>query len=279
MNKSVPFTKMQSLGNDFIILDATQHSFDLSPSIIQKMGDRHLGIGFDQLMILDLSKTQGVDFNYRIFNANGFEVEQCGNGVRCLARFIHRYHLKDRLILKLATKNRVVTAFLKDENVCVEMGVPEWRPEKIPFITNTQAQIYDLLIDEDVYQISTLSMGNPHAVMIVPSISNVDVNKIGQAISTNKSFPNQVNVGFMQLVDRSYIKLRVYERGVGETMACGSGACAAVVVGRELGYLDETVKVELPGGQLQVRWASKTLPVELMGSGEFVFSGTYIVQK
>lgn len=269
----LPFTKMQSLGNDFVILDATQHSFDLSSEKIQTMGHRRFGIGFDQLLILDPPQSVEVDFNYRIFNADGSEVEQCGNGVRCLARFIHRYHLPDQLILKLATRNRVVTAFLEGETVRVEMGIPEWDPKKIPLIASTYSPTYNLLIGQETYQMSVLSMGNPHAVIRVPSIEDVDVDVIGHAISTHKSFPNQVNVGFVTIVDRTHVRLRVYERGVGETMACGSGACSAVVVGRLLGYLDEKVDVELPGGHLQIQWSSEAAPVELIGSGEFVFSG------
>lgn len=282
MNKSnvltLPFTKMQSLGNDFVMLDATQNPFNLSSAQIQKMGHRRFGIGFDQLIVLDLPQNAEVDFNCRIFNADGNEVEQCGNGIRCLARFIQRHHLPDQSVLKLATRNRVLTAFLEGETVRVEMSTPEWDPEKIPFVASMYAPTYDLVVNQETYQISALSMGNPHAVMKVPSVAMADVDAMGRLISTHAHFPNQVNVGFMELVDRTHIRLRVYERGVGETMACGSGACAAVVTGRLWGYLDETVDVELPGGHLQVRWPSQAAPVELIGSGEFVFSGLYISQ-
>lgn len=278
MNKSsshaVPFTKMQSLGNDFLILDATQAPFDLTPAQIQKIGNRRFGVGFDQLMVLEAPRNNEVDFNYRIFNADGSEVEQCGNGVRCLARFIQQHHLPNQFVLKLGTLNRIVTAHLEGEKVRIEMGAPEWRPEKIPFMAAAHEPVYELSVGHEMFEISVLSMGNPHAVMRVASVDNVDVQSIGRAISTHKNFPDQVNVGFMELIDRSHIRLRVYERGVGETMACGSGACAAVATGCLWGELGELVNVELPGGALQVRWASREGSVELIGSGEFVFTGT-----
>lgn len=256
------FTKMQSLGNDFVVLDATKEPFNLQPEFIQKIGNRHFGIGFDQLMVLECSAIPSVDFGYRIFNADGSEVEQCGNGVRCLARFIQRHHLPHQTVLKLATKNRMITAFLEGENVRVEMGKPELFPEKIP-------------LGEVVYEISIVSMGNPHAVIEVPSVKGIDVDEIGRLISTHPRFPNQTNVGFMEILDPSTIRLRVYERGVGETLACGSGACAAMVAGRLGNHLEDTVTVKLPGGDLQVRWLALDKPVELMGSGEFVFSGYF----
>ncbi len=280
MNKAIalkefPFTKMQSLGNDFVIFDAIETPFDWSPSQIQTIGNRHFGIGFDQLMVLDAPQSQTVDFSYRIFNADGSEVEQCGNGLRCLVRFIQRNYMPDQQVFTLATKNRSVKAFVERDKVRVQMGKPELDTEKIQIQSLCCEESCDILAALEVDSLSVLSMGNPHAVMTVSSVDAMDVSTIGHAISTHPRFPNQTNVEFMEVMDRSHVRLRVYERGVGETLACGSGACAAVVAGYLQGSLDRQVEVALPGGCLNVGWASPEATVELTGSAEFVFTGFF----
>jgi diaminopimelate epimerase len=269
------FTKMHGLGNDFVVIDAITQVVTLTPSQIRHLADRRHGIGCDQLLLVEKSDRPDSQFRYRIFNANGGEVEQCGNGARCFARFVRARGLTSADRIRVHTSAGLLELILHDDGqVTVDMGVPRLEPAAIPFEANERAPLYALSVDGDAYQVGAVSMGNPHAILQVPHIDSAPVARLGPAIESHPRFPRHVNVGFMEVVSRNRIRLRVFERGAGETLACGSGACAAVVAGRIQGLLDDTVTTELRGGDLVVSWAGDDRPVLMKGPATFVFEGT-----
>jgi diaminopimelate epimerase len=238
------------------------------------MADRHFGIGCDQLLLVEKSGAETADFRYRIFNADGGEVEQCGNGARCFVRFVHDKGLTPKREIRVETKSGLIAPRLEDDGrVTVDMGLPRFNPPDIPFQAEKQALTYALDVDGSKVEISALSMGNPHAVQIVDNIDSAPVTSLGPRIESHDRFPNRVNAGFMQIVDRSHIRLRVFERGAGETLSCGTGACAAAVAGIARGLLDSRVTVETRGGMLTIRWAGENNPVMMTGPAEMVFDG------
>jgi diaminopimelate epimerase len=268
------FSKMHGLGNDFVVIDAINQHVKLSTPQICHIADRRHGVGCDQLLLVEAAEQPDAEFRYRIFNANGREVEQCGNGARCFARFVRQKGLTEANRIPVQTKAGHIELIIQDdERICVDMGAPHLEPEDIPFQAMVRAQRYALSVKGETVEIGAVSMGNPHAVLEVPNVDSAPVAKLGSQIEAHPRFTNHVNVGFMEIVDRSRIRLRVFERGVGETLACGSGACAAVVVGRIQGTLDETVTVELRGGDLVVSWAGEHQPVLMTGPATFVFEG------
>jgi diaminopimelate epimerase len=268
------FTKSHGLGNDFIILNALDEPIELSRPQIKQIADRHLGIGFDQLLILSHSTMAAADFKYRIFNADGGEVEQCGNGVRCIARFIGENKLCDKEILCLESQAGLITVELRsDDTIKVDMGKPNLAPASIPFKRDVQEKNYCLNLFEQELTIMAVSMGNPHAIIIVDDVAKADVATVGARVEKHRDFPEKVNVEFVEVVTRETIKLRVYERGVGETLACGSGACAAVVAGIINGILDSCVTVELLGGYLTISWQGDESSVFMSGPAVSVFEG------
>ena len=279
----IEFTKMHGLGNDFMVIDAISQNIALSTEQIRFMGDRNFGVGFDQLLLIESTDEPELDFRYRIYNADGGEVEQCGNGARCFARFVRDESLTDKTEIAVITKTGIIILKVEsDESVTVDMDKPILLPANIPFKSDKQSVTYQLDIDsnlvENVIDFCAVSMGNPHAVILVDDIHTAPVEAIGEALQTSSSFPQSVNVGFMQVHDKDNISLRVYERGVGETQACGTGACAAVVAGRLLGVLDNNVRVNLLGGELNIVWAGSSRdvdhPVMMTGPTATVFKGT-----
>ena len=269
---TVKFTKMHGLGNDFVMFNAVDQSLDLSPEIAQKISDRHKGVGCDQLLIVESPTEQGIDFNYRIINYDGSEVGQCGNGARCLARFVHEQGLTDKN--ELTVKTITTTLKLKlngSDNVTVNMGVPEFEPVAIPFTAQSRQSEYDIEIGNQIITASALALGNPHCVQFVECIDTAPVNSQGPLVESHALFPNRTNACYAQVVDRNYIKARVFERGVGETMACGSGACAIMVAARQKLLVDETVTLELLGGNLDISWKGEGQIVELTGPAVTVF--------
>jgi diaminopimelate epimerase len=268
------FAKMEGTGNDFVVIDGFSGPVPLSPAQVRRLADRHFGVGCDQVLLVERPEAPDADFRYRIFNADGGEVEQCGNGARCFARFVRDRNLtpKDELVVD-TLGGRIRPRVLADGRVEVQMGAPRFEPREIPFIAETRALVYDLEVDGAAVAVNVLSMGNPHAVQIVSNVTSAPVVTQGPRIEAHPRFPNRVNAGFMQIVDRGQIRLRVWERGAGETLGCGSGACAAVVAGRIRRLLDETVEVSLPGGQLSVKWAGEGEPVWLTGPARTVFEG------
>lgn len=269
------FTKMHGIGNDFVVIDAINQAVTLTPQQIQYIADRHFGVGCDQLLMVERSQLQGVDFRYRIFNADGGEVEQCGNGARCFVRYVHDKGLthKNEVLVETA-KGLITLTLVEGGQVKVNMGAPRFAPAEIPLLADAQADTYSLGLPDYTVNVSALSMGNPHAVQIVQNTETAPVAMQGPLIESHPNFPQRVNAGFMQIVDRTHIKLRVYERGSGETLACGSGACAAVVAGIRLGLLDHTVSVQMRGGQLHISWQGEGQPVWMTGPAETVFEGT-----
>lgn len=251
------FTKMHGLGNDFMVVDLISQRAHLDAQMIQRMADRKFGIGFDQLLIVEPPDLPNVDFKYRIFNADGSEVEQCGNGVRCFARFVHERQLTQKTKIKVQTKAGVVEPELGANGwVRVNMGYPKFLPQQIPFIADEPSELlYDLeLANQEQLKVDIVNMGNPHAVTIVPDVITAEVGRIGPQVESHSRFPERVNAGFMQIVDEKRVRLRVFERGSGETLACGTGACAAAVSGIRRGLLQNEVEVELAGGKLQISW-------------------------
>ncbi len=270
----VNFTKMHGLGNDFVVIDAINQSVRLSREQVRFIADRHFGIGCDQLLLVEPAGQPDVDFRYRIFNANGDEVEQCGNGARCFARFVCDYGLVDKREIRVETHSGTIVLRVEpDGQVTVDMGVPRFEPERIPFQAAARADSYVLELENGSATIGVVSMGNPHAVLLVEDLDSAPVTGLGAAIESHPRFPQRVNVGFMQLVSREFIRLRVFERGVGETLACGTGACAAMVVARQQGLINDKVMVELPGGELTVRWKGEGSPVIMTGPANKVFEG------
>lgn len=267
------FTKMHGLGNDFVVIDAINQSVSLEQSTIRQLADRHFGIGFDQLLIVE-SPQQGGDFRYRIFNADGGEVEQCGNGARCFARFVYDRNLTHKKTIRVETARGIITPTIEDNgDVTVNMGVPQFEPANIPFKAPQRELVYPLPIGNKTIEICVVSMGNPHAVQIVPNVNQAPVATEGPLIESHSLFPNRVNAGFMQIIDRGHIRLRVFERGSGETLACGTGACAAVVCGIMRDQLDASVQVSTHGGNLQIRWEGEGRPVWMTGPAVTVFEG------
>ena len=270
----VNFTKMHGLGNDFMVVDMISHHVHLRPEQIRRMADRNLGIGFDQLLLVEPPGKPDVDFRYRIFNADGSEVEQCGNGARCFATFVREKKLSNKDCIRVETKKgNIELRINEDGRVLVDMGEPLFVPEHIPFIAESQADTYSLVVDNESLQISAVSMGNPHAVLQVPELSDHQVASAGPLIESHECFPERVNVGFMEVVHKRFIKLRVYERGVGETLACGTGACAAVAAGISRGILESPAEVRLPGGNLKIDWQGPGSTLMMEGPATTVFEG------
>jgi len=271
------FTKMHGLGNDFIVFDAPRNGRLPTAAEWRTLSARHTGIGFDQALVLEPPRRAGTQAYYRIFNADGGEVEQCGNGVRCLAAFLHRRGANGEIVLD--SPAGLIRARVHDANVIsVDMGVPNFDPKSLPFDASAEAHVYPLAVAGTEVEIGAVSMGNPHAVLTVNSAASAPVDRLGPAIEKHPRFPNRVNVGFMEIVDRTHIRLRVFERGVGETLACGTGACAAVAVGRRHGRLDSTVDVELPGGKLELTWAGPGEHIWMKGPTAVSFTGRVEIQ-
>lgn len=270
----LPFTKMHGLGNDFVVLNAVQAPVDLSAGQIRLLADRRFGIGCDQLLMIEPATSARADFRYRIFNADGAEVEQCGNGVRCIGDYLRRQGLLESNTLTVETRSGLVTIYLQDDGeVRVDMGVPCFEPERIP-LASKQRQIPCVLeLDDSRVEVVALSMGNPHAILVVDDIELAPLATLAPQIQRHVLFPAGVNVGFMQLVDRDHILLRVYERGVGETLACGTGACAAVAAGVITGRLASEVAVDLRGGRLTVEWAGEGRSLWMTGPATTVYEG------
>lgn len=270
----IHFTKMHGLGNDFVVIDALNQTIVLSPEQIRTMADRHFGIGFDQLLLVEKPISDTADFKYRIFNADGSEVGQCGNGARCFARFVRDKKLTDKDEIRVDTHaGQLLLQLNSDGLVTVNMGIPRHHPAEIPLLIANEAILYHLRVGDIDCQFGAVSMGNPHAVIQVDDIANAPVAELGKQLESHAVFPERANIGFMQIVNRELVKLRVYERGAAETLACGSGACAAVVSGIEQGLLDNTVTVQLLGGSLTIVWQGRGTPVWMTGAAVTVFDG------
>ena len=269
------FSKMHGLGNDFVVIDAINQPVELSADQIRFLADRRVGIGCDQLLLVEPATQENVDFRYRIFNADGSEVGQCGNGARCFARFVHDKKLTNKDTIAVETSSGIIhPSMQKNGDVTVDMGLPVFEPENVPFKADLQADNYDLqLADDQHVTISVVSMGNPHAVIMVDDITMADVATLGPIIESHQQFPQRVNVGFMEVVSPTHVKLRVFERGAGETQACGTGACAAVVIGIQHGLLAREVTVSLVGGELSIAWPDDTSSVWMTGAATQVFDG------
>ncbi|WP_060480883.1 diaminopimelate epimerase [Pseudomonas sp. NBRC 111119] len=268
------FTKMHGLGNDFMVLDLVSQHAHIQPKHAKQWGDRHTGIGFDQLLIVEAPNNPEVDFRYRIFNADGSEVEQCGNGARCFARFVLDKRLTAKKRIRVETKSGIIVLDIQqDGQVSVDMGPPRFIPADIPFIADEQALSYPLEVDGQVHAVAALSMGNPHAVLRVDDVQAAPVHQLGPKIEHHPRFPQRVNAGFLQVLDRHRARLRVWERGAGETQACGTGACAAAVAAISQGWMDSPVSLELPGGRLHIEWAGPGKPVLMTGPAVRVYEG------
>ena len=271
------FTKMQGLGNDFVVLDGVRQRVELSPAQLRLLADRHFGVGCDQVLLVE-NATGDADFRYRIFNADGGEVEQCGNGARCFMVFVRAQGLTAKRELRVETEGGLINPRLEaDGQVTVDMGVPRFAPEDVPFSGGTGAVDESLAVDGVPVRISALSMGNPHAVQVVTDVDLAPVASQGPLIEHHPRFPRRANAGYMQVVDRATIRLRVWERGVGETLACGTGACAAVVVGMRRNLVDSPVRVRTRGGELMIAWAGEGRPVQMTGPAVTVYEGTWNV--
>lgn len=268
------FSKMHGLGNDFVIVDAVTQNAYFTPETIKRLADRHRGIGFDQLLIVEPPYDPDLDFHYRIFNADGSEVSQCGNGARCFARFVTLKGLTNKKDIAVSTqKGKMVLTVKEDGQIRVNMGEPIWEPNKIPFTANKFEKNYILRTDVQTVLCGAVSMGNPHCVVQVDDIETANVAELGPLLENHERFPERVNAGFMQVVNRNHIKLRVYERGAGETQACGSGACAAAAVGIMQGLLDNKVQVDLPGGSLLIEWEGVGSPLYMTGDATHIYDG------
>ncbi len=266
------FTKMHGLGNDFVVIDGVSQSVSLTPEQVRFLADRHFGVGCDQLLLVETSAV--ADFRYRIFNADGGEVEQCGNGARCFVRFVHDQGLTAKSEIRVETLKGIIQPRLEaDGQVTVDMGPPRFEPADVPFVAERRALTYELDLVEESVEVSALSMGNPHAVQVVADAETAPVERQGPLIERHPRFPNRVNAGFMQVLGRHAVKLRVYERGAGETLACGTGACAAAVAGITRGLVDSPVTVHTRGGDLVIRWEGEGRPVLMTGPAVTVFEG------
>ncbi|TCS37776.1 diaminopimelate epimerase [Paucimonas lemoignei] len=277
----IKFTKMHGAGNDFVVLDAIRQSIDFTPAQWQALADRRFGVGADQMLVIEKSQTPGVDFRYRIFNADGSEVEQCGNGARAFVKFVIEKGLTDKRAIRVETMSGVIEPTMQEDGrITVDMGAPILEPALVPFdasglhpVQQGDDQLWLLEINSKALLFSTLSMGNPHAVQLVDDVDNAPVEQDGPAIENHQRFPKRVNAGFMQIIDRHHVKLRVFERGAGETLACGTGACAAVVAGIRRGLLDSPVAVSTRGGELSIAWDGGDAHVMLTGPAVTVFEG------
>ncbi|HHX8452631.1 TPA: diaminopimelate epimerase [Vibrio diabolicus] len=268
------FSKMHGLGNDFMVVDCITQNVFFSQDLIRRLADRHTGVGFDQLLVVEAPYDPETDFHYRIFNADGSEVEQCGNGARCFARFVRLKGLTNKYSISVSTKKGKMILNIEDDGeVTVNMGVPEFEPNKIPFKAKQKEKTYIMRAGDNTLFCGAVSMGNPHVVTVVDDVDTADVDTLGPLLESHERFPERVNAGFMQVVSRDHIRLRVYERGAGETQACGSGACAAVAVGILQGLLDENVKVSLSGGELRIAWQGPGKPLFMTGPTTHVFDG------
>ena len=268
------FSKMHGLGNDFMVVDGVTQKVYFTPEIIRRLADRHFGIGFDQLLLVEPPYDPEQDFHYRIYNADGSEVQQCGNGARCFARFVRLKGLTNRDRIAVSTMSgRIVLQLEPDNQVTVNMGVPEFEPAKVPFRAQKAEKTYLLRAQDHTVMCGVVSMGNPHCVLEVESVKSAPVESLGPLLESFDRFPERVNVGFMEVVSAGEVRLRVYERGTGETLACGTGACAAAVIGMSQGKLAERVRVHLPGGSLQIAWKGPGTPVYMTGPAEHVFDG------
>jgi len=274
------FTKMQGLGNDFVMLDGIRQRVELDRAQIVRLADRHFGVGCDQVLLVERPSRADVDFRYRIFNADGGEVEQCGNGARCFVHFVRDQGLTAKRKIRVETLSGVIEPTLEEDGqVQVDMGVPRFEPEAIPFVGDSAAPTQDLDVAGASVTISALSIGNPHAVQAVADVEVAPVATQGPLIERHPQFPRGANAGYMQVVDRANIRLRVWERGAGETLACGTGACAAVVAGIRRGLLDSTVRVRTRGGELTIRWDGAGEPVLMTGPAQAVFEGEWQVDE
>ncbi|PZW67030.1 diaminopimelate epimerase [Pseudomonas sp. URMO17WK12:I1] len=268
------FTKMHGLGNDFMVLDLVSQHAHIQPKHAKQWGDRHTGIGFDQLLLVEPPQHPDVDFRYRIFNSDGSEVEQCGNGARCFARFVLDKRLTVKKNIRVETKGGIIELNVRaDGLITVDMGAPRLAPEQIPFQADAEALSYAVDVDGKSHQLATVSMGNPHAVLRVDDVDSAPVHELGAKLEHHPRFPQRANVGFLQVIDRQRGRLRVWERGVGETQACGTGACAAAVAAIRQGWMDSPVQLELPGGKLHIEWAGPGQPVMMTGPAVRVYEG------
>ncbi|VAW60081.1 Diaminopimelate epimerase [hydrothermal vent metagenome] len=274
----INFTKMHGLGNDFVVIDAINQSINLNAEQIRYIADRHFGVGCDQLLLVEKSTIRDAEFRYRIFNADGAEVQQCGNGARCFARFVLDQGLTERTEIPVETASGlIVLALQSNGEVTVNMGVPQFAPESLPFEAASRALNYELQTSKGLLVVGAVSMGNPHVVLEVEDIDTAPVASLGAEIEQHPRFPERVNAGFMQIISPEAIRLRVYERGAAETLACGTGACAAVAVGKLQGKLADVVKVSLPGGELVIRWKTESEPLYMTGPASHVFEGAIIL--
>ncbi len=268
------FTKMHGLGNDFVVIDGISQRVRLSETRIRQLADRRFGVGCDQILLVEVPQNPDVDFRYRIFNADGSEVENCGNGARCFARFVSDRKLTGKRVIDVETAGGIITLhLLNNGDVRVDMGEPRLEPAQVPFEATARQTTYTLDVAGESVDVSAVSMGNPHAVLLVESTASAPVERLGPLLESHPAFPRRVNVGFMEVVSPQEINLRVYERGAGETLACGTGACAAVVAGRLRNLLDSNVKVNLPGGSLSIEWQGEGQPVLMSGPAATVFHG------
>lgn len=273
----IQFTKMQGLGNDFVVIDATRTPFTLTSAQIQTMANRRYGVGFDQMLVIEPEDPHTAHFRFRIFNADGTEAEQCGNGARCIALYVKLKQLCSDHKLKLNTLGGVLELTNHPDNkVTVRMGVPRFEPTQIPFAVPQIQKEYSVTVNNQPVQFGVVNVGNPHAVIRVDTLESGQVTHLGEQLSRHALFPQGVNVGFMQVIDPQNIRLRVYERGTGETLACGSGACAAMVVGRRNGWLQERVMVSQPGGSLSIDWQGPESPILMTGPAAMVFTGAWV---
>ncbi len=268
------FTKMHGLGNDFMVLDLISQHAHIQPKHAKAWGDRHTGVGFDQLLLVEAPTNPDVDFRYRIFNADGSEVEQCGNGARCFARFVVDKRLTVKKQIRVETKGGIIELNLRpDGQVTVDMGAPRLLPEQIPFQADAEALSYTVEVDGQRHELAAVSMGNPHAVLRVDNVDSAPVHSLGPKLEHHPRFPKRVNVGFLQVINRQQARLRVWERGAGETQACGTGACAAAVAAIRQGWMDSPLQLELPGGSLSIEWAGPGQPVMMTGPAVRVYEG------
>jgi len=274
------FTKMHGAGNDFVVIDGVRQTVNLSIAQLRVLADRHFGVGCDQILLVETAQHPEADFRYRIFNADGGEVEQCGNGARCFVRFVHDQGLTTKREIMVETQSGLISPRLEDDGrVTVNMGAPIFDNARIPFVSDCTDVIQPLALAGDSVQITALSMGNPHAVQVVANVDLAPVATQGPLIENHPRFPRRVNAGFMQVIDRQHIRLRVYERGSGETLSCGTGACAAVVAGIRRGLLDPVVNVDTRGGQLRIRWEGERQPVWMTGPAVSVFEGEITLEE
>jgi len=270
----ISFAKMHGLGNDFMVVDAVSQNVFFNENQIKKLADRHTGIGFDQLLVIEPPPQPDVDFHYRIYNADGTEVGQCGNGARCLAKFVRQMGLSWKQKIRVSTINGIMDLqLMRNGLVSVDMGVPQLEPKNIPLAIDQQSVDYEMTLNGQTLSFGSVSMGNPHCVISVEDVETASVDSIGSKVSNHELFPEGVNVGFMQIVSDSEVRLRVFERGAGETLACGSGACASMVVGRLQNKLQQRIKVFLQRGHLHVDWQGEGQPLRMIGPAEFVYHG------